>query len=252
MASVARVHRGRRRRARLDGHPGRLLPAPEGDAGRRRARGAGRPGQHPEEHRDDPRGAPGRRHRRRPRGRRPTSPAQYEKVLANPEAIGLPELRRTATPRATCSRRPTTSAPRTTPKSILREMVDRWQQAADDADLEAARRGARLHAGRADDRRQPGRGRGARATRTAARSPGSSTTGSRATRPTGCSRSTPSVNYGLDQKLGVALTTEELQQRHAVQHLHATRGSRRRRSRRPATRRSRRRPTRPRVTGTTT
>ena len=40
-----------------------------------------------------------------------------------------------------------------------------------------------------------------------------------------------SVNYGLDQELGVALTTEQLAAGHALQHLHATPDSRRRRSR---------------------
>ena len=44
-------------------------------------------------------------------------------------------LRRRATRRATCSRRPTTSARRRSPRTCS-QMVARWQQSAEDADLE--------------------------------------------------------------------------------------------------------------------
>ena len=43
---------------------------------------------------------------------------------------------RTATPRATCSRRPTTSPPNATPASVLKTMVDEFKARADDAKLE--------------------------------------------------------------------------------------------------------------------
>ena len=78
----------------------------------------------------------------------------------------------TATPRATCSRRPTTSGPTTTPDDDAHgRWSTRWQQAADDADLEDAAAELGYTPGRADDHRQPGRGRGPRR-RHAARSPG--------------------------------------------------------------------------------
>ena len=141
-------------------HPGRLLPGEEGDGVRRRHRAPGRPGEHRHRRRDHPRGAAGRRHGRHPgqedrllEGRLREGPGQARAARACPTTPR-------ATPRATCSRRPTPSA-RTRSRSTC---CATWSTAGSrrptDADLEAARRGARLHAGRADDRRQPGRGRG--------------------------------------------------------------------------------------------
>ena len=52
--------------------------------------------------------------------------------------------------------------PEVKPADMLRDMVVRWEQAATDNDLVAKRRGARLHAARDHDDRQPDRGRGPR------------------------------------------------------------------------------------------
>ena len=86
----------------------------------------------------DPRGAPGRRHRR--------AAGQEHRLRQGPVREGARRTRASsacpttpaATPRATCSRRPTASARNETPASMLQAMVDRWKQAADDADLEGA------------------------------------------------------------------------------------------------------------------
>ena len=67
------------------------------------------------------------------------SKAQFEKVLANPEGLGLPAY---ANGNAEGYLFPSTCdlGPKETPKSIPRTMVARWQQAAEAADLEARRR----------------------------------------------------------------------------------------------------------------
>jgi UPF0755 protein len=64
------------------------------------------------------------------------SKAQFEKVLANPEGLGLPKY---ANGNAEGYLFPSTYdlGPKETPKSILRTMVARWEQAAEAADLEA-------------------------------------------------------------------------------------------------------------------
>ena len=161
-----RLHRGRRRQPGLDGHPGGLLPAEEEDAGRRRPLGARRPGQHPAQHGHGPGGAaahrdprPARRQDRLPPGglREGAQAARLDRAAGyadgNAEGYLFPSTY--------------DFGPRETPTSILSTMVARWRQAADEAGLEDAA-GARLRAGRGDDRGQPGGGRGA-ATRTAAR-----------------------------------------------------------------------------------
>ena len=84
-----------------------------------------------------------------------------EGARRSPTASACPATRR-ATPRATSSRRPTTSARTRRPRSILQDMVDRWKQAADDADLEGAAAQLGYTPRGADDGRQPRRGRGPR------------------------------------------------------------------------------------------
>lgn len=63
--------------------------------------------------------------------------AQYNKVLAKPASLGLPDY---ADGNAEGYLFPSTYdfPPKSTPRSILRAMVDRWRQAADEADLEGA------------------------------------------------------------------------------------------------------------------
>ncbi len=63
------------------------------------------------------------------------SEAQFQKVLDHPDGLGLPSY---AKGNAEGYLFPATYdfGPDATPKSMLQDMVDRWQQAADDADLE--------------------------------------------------------------------------------------------------------------------
>ena len=63
--------------------------------------------------------------------------AQFEKALGNPDKLGLPDY---AGDNAEGYLFPSTYGfgPDATPASMLRAMVERWQQAADDADLEGA------------------------------------------------------------------------------------------------------------------
>lgn len=65
------------------------------------------------------------------------SKAQFEKVLAKPDRLGLPDY---AGENAEGYLFPSTYGfgPDANPATILRAMVDRWRQAADDADLEGA------------------------------------------------------------------------------------------------------------------
>ena len=174
-----------------------------------------------QEHGDRPRGPAGRRDRRRCSPRRPTSPqGQFEKVLDEPGRARAARVRQGQRRRATCSRRPTTSARTTTPVDMLKTMVARWQQAADDADLEAGRRGARLHPARADDRRQPGRGRGPRRRHAQGR-PGHLQPARDDANPTdGLLQIDATVNYALGASLGVGADHRgRLRGRLAVQHL---------------------------------
>ncbi|MBB6629499.1 endolytic transglycosylase MltG [Nocardioides sp. KIGAM211] len=138
------------------------------------------------------------------------SAAAYNKLLANPSSIGLPDY---ANGNAEGYLFPSTYdfGPDATAKSILQTMVKRWQQAADDADLTGAadRLGytpaqimivaslVEAEAGSDDDR-----GKVARVIYN--RLEGDETNG--------LLQIDASVNYGLQQKLGVALTTEQLQQ----------------------------------------
>ncbi len=65
------------------------------------------------------------------------STAQYEKVLEDPSSIGLPDYAG-GNPEGYLFPSTYDFGPKETPKSILTAMVDRWEQAATDADLESA------------------------------------------------------------------------------------------------------------------
>jgi UPF0755 protein len=138
------------------------------------------------------------------------SKAQFEKVLANPEGLGLPKY---ANGNAEGYLFPSTYdlGPKETPKSILRTMVARWQQAAEAADLEARAeelgytpRELMIVASlvEAEAARDADRGKVARVIYN--RLEGDETNG--------LLQIDASVNYGLQQELGVALTTDQLQQ----------------------------------------
>jgi UPF0755 protein len=136
--------------------------------------------------------------------------AAFQKVLDNPDELGLPDY---AEGNAEGYLFPATYAfgPKETPKTMLQTMVARWQQAADDADLEGAAADlgytpaqlmvvaslVEAEAGRAQDR-----GKVARVVYN--RLEGDETNH--------LLQIDASVNYGLQQKLGVALTTEQLAQ----------------------------------------
>ncbi len=64
------------------------------------------------------------------------SQAQFEKVLANPKALGLPDYAG-GEPEGYLFPATYSFGPDATPKSILRSMVARWEQSAADADLDA-------------------------------------------------------------------------------------------------------------------
>ena len=137
--------------------------------------------------------------------------AAYEKVLAKPESIGLPDY---ADGNAEGYLFPATYdvGPKDTPKSILKRMVDRWRRAAEDAGLEAKADAlgytpaelmiiaSLIEAeGRGDDMPKI-----ARVIYNRLETEGEPTYG--------LLQIDASVNYGLDQKLGVALTSDQLEQ----------------------------------------
>jgi UPF0755 protein len=136
--------------------------------------------------------------------------AAYERVLKQPGSIGLPEY---ADGNAEGYLFPSTYdfGPKETPTSILSTMVARWRQAADDAGLEDAAaelgyepREVMIVASlvEAEAARDQDRGKVARVIYN--RLEGDETNG--------LLQVDASVNYGLHQKLGVGLTTEQLQQ----------------------------------------
>jgi UPF0755 protein len=138
------------------------------------------------------------------------SKAQYDKVLANPRGLGLPSY---ANGNAEGYLFPSTYdlGPKETPESILKAMVARWKQAADAADLEGRAEELGYTPAElmivaslveAEAARDEDRGKVARVIYN--RLEGDETNG--------LLQIDASVNYGLQQELGVALTTEQLQQ----------------------------------------
>lgn len=139
------------------------------------------------------------------------SRAQFERVLDEPRQLGLPAY---ANGDAEGYLFPATYAfsPRDTPRTMLKQMVDRWRVAADDAGVEEAARDlgytpAELMVvaslveaearGDAEDR-----ARVARVIYNRLENPGTAGT-------TGRLEVDAAVNYGLDRKLGVTLTAEQ-------------------------------------------
>ncbi len=136
--------------------------------------------------------------------------AAYEKVLDEPASIGLPGY---ADGNAEGYLFPSTYdlGPKETPTSILSAMVTRWRQAADDAGLEAAAKRLGYEPRElmivaslveAEAARDEDRGKVARVIYN--RLEGDETNG--------LLQIDAAVNYGLKQKLGVGLTTDQLQQ----------------------------------------
>ena len=122
---------GARRRGRQD--PGRLLRAAEGDGRRRRADGPGRPREPAADLGDRPRGAAGRRHRRRARREhRLLQGAVRTRRSTNTDALGLPDYAN-GNPEGYLFPATYTVTPTDKPLDVLKAMVDRWRQAADDA-----------------------------------------------------------------------------------------------------------------------
>jgi UPF0755 protein len=62
--------------------------------------------------------------------------SDFEKVLAKPDKLGLPDYAE-GNPEGYLFPATYDFGPESTPESMLTDMVDRWKQAADDADLEA-------------------------------------------------------------------------------------------------------------------
>jgi UPF0755 protein len=65
------------------------------------------------------------------------SKAEFERVLDNPDALGLPDYAK-GNPEGYLFPSTYDFGPKETAKSILTDMVDRWEQAATEADLESA------------------------------------------------------------------------------------------------------------------
>ncbi len=135
--------------------------------------------------------------------------AAFEKVLADPSSLGLPDY---AGGNAEGYLFPSTYdfGPTETPRSILTDMVDRWKQAAADADLEAASQKLGYTPGElmvvaslveAEARLEEDRGKVARVIYN--RLEGTETNH--------LLQIDATVNYALDRKLGVGLTLDDLE-----------------------------------------
>ena len=89
------------------------------------------------------------------------SKADFKKVLDNPAQLGLPDYAE-GNPEGYLFPATYDFGPDATPTSMLKAMVTRWRQAADDADLEDAAAELGYTPAGADDGREPGAGRGPR------------------------------------------------------------------------------------------
>ncbi|HEU4513938.1 MAG TPA: endolytic transglycosylase MltG [Nocardioidaceae bacterium] len=134
---------------------------------------------------------------------------QYEKVLSRPDAIGLPPY---AKGNAEGYLFPATYMlpPNATPRSILTMMVDRWRQAAEEADLVAAAERLGYTPAElmvvaslveAESNRDADRGKVARVIYNRLETDATN----------GLLQIDAAVNYAHDRDLGVALTTEDLE-----------------------------------------
>jgi len=137
------------------------------------------------------------------------SRAQYEKVLDNPQRLGLPDYAE-GNPEGYLFPSTYDFGPDATPRSILVAMVDRWEQAAAESDLEgrAAELGYTPHELmtvasliEAEAARQQDRGKVARVIYN--RLTGDETNG--------LLQIDATVNYAADQELGAVPTTEDLE-----------------------------------------
>jgi len=140
------------------------------------------------------------------------SKAQYEKVLDNPDKLGLPDY---AEGNAEGYLFPSTYdiGPDATPQSILSAMVARWEQAAEDANLEetAAELGYTPHElmtvaslVEAEASRQQDRGKVARVIYNRIENPGTAGT-------VGLLQIDATINYALGRDLGFAISPEDRQ-----------------------------------------
>ena len=139
--------------------------------------------------------------------------AAYEKVLENPDSIGLPAYAN-GNPEGYLFPSTYDFGPKDKPKDILTKMVARWQQAAEELDLEGGAAALGYTPAEvmtiaslveAEAKLDPDYGKVARVIYNRLDVPNDSDTN-------GLLQIDASVNYGLDQQLGVALTTEQLQQ----------------------------------------
>jgi UPF0755 protein len=137
------------------------------------------------------------------------SKRQFEKVLRRPAAIGLPSYAG-GNPEGYLFPATYMLPPNATPKSILTMMVDRWRQAADEADLEgAAKRLGYTPAElmvvaslvEAESNRDADRGKVARVIYNRLETDATN----------GLLQIDAAVNYAHQRDLGVALTTEDLE-----------------------------------------
>ena len=135
--------------------------------------------------------------------------AQYEKVLADPQRLGLPDYA-DGNPEGYLFPSTYDFGPDATPQSILVAMVDRWEQAAEESDLEAqaAELGYTPHELmtvasliEAEAARQQDRGKVARVIYN--RLTGDETNG--------LLQIDATVNFAADQELGAVPTTEDLE-----------------------------------------
>lgn len=139
--------------------------------------------------------------------------AAFEKVLEKPASIGLPEY---AGGNAEGYLFPSTYdfGPKDKPEDMLTKMVARWQQSAEELDLEGGAAALGYTPAEvmtvaslieAEAKLDPDYGKVSRVIYNRLDVPNDSDTN-------GLLQIDASVNYGLNQKLGVALTTEQLQQ----------------------------------------
>jgi UPF0755 protein len=138
------------------------------------------------------------------------SAAQYEKVLDDPDKLGLPEYAE-GNPEGYLFPSTYDLGPDATPRSILSAMVDRWEQAAADANLEgaAAELGYTPHElmtvaslVEAEASRKQDRGKVARVIYNRIENPGTAGT-------VGLLQIDATINYALGRDLGFAISQED-------------------------------------------